>query len=187
MAYNLHMERTARVFVLAGLALASITAVADEVPKETLPGARNYTRVDALVACGGATDPAVAFPELAKRGFRAVVNFRTAAEADARLEEEAAAAKAAGLAYLHLPLSSTSPDPSVVDRFLEAVVKPEHQPAYVHCASANRVGAVWLVKRALLDGWSLEKATAEAELIGLKSEVMRTFALEYLKAKGTPR
>jgi hypothetical protein len=46
------------------------------------------------------------------------------------------------------------------------------------------VGAVWLIKRVRLDGWSLEKATAEAERIGLRSEAMRTFAREYLKAKG---
>jgi uncharacterized protein (TIGR01244 family) len=179
MAYNLDMSP-----LLCVLTLLAVPTAAQEAPKEALPGARNYTRLDAVVACGGATDPALAFPELKKRGFRAVVNLRTAAEPDARLDEEAAAASASSLTYLHLPLSSTSPDPAVIDRFLEAVAKPEHQPVYIHCASANRVGAVWLVKRVLTDGWPIEKATLEAEQIGLKSEVMRSFALEYLKSKG---
>ena len=36
---------------------------------------------------------------------------------------------------------------------------PANQPAYIHCASANRVGAMWLIKRVVVDGWDVPRAT----------------------------
>ena len=53
---------------------------------------------------------------------------------------------------------------------------------FVHCGSASRVGAMWLVKRVLQDGWTVEKATEEAKLIGLRSEPLEKFALVYIAA-----
>ena len=47
--------------------------------------------------------------------------------------------------------------------------------------SASRVGAVWLVKRVLQDGWTIEKATEEAKLIGLRSEPLEKFAVGYIE------
>lgn len=157
---------------------------ADTRPEpERLEGAINYTRVDAAVACGGATAPE-AFSQLAAWGFRAVINLRQATEKGANVEAEGEAVRAAGLVYLHIPLDSDNPSPEAVDRFLEAVAKPEHQPVYIHCGTANRVGAVWLIKRVLQDGWPLEKALAEAEAIGLRRATTRQFALDYLASRG---
>lgn len=157
---------------------------ADTRPEpERLEGAVNYTRVDAAVACGGATAPE-AFSQLAAWGFRAVINLRQASEKGANVEAEGEAVRAAGLVYLHIPLDSDNPSPEAVDRFLEAVARPEHQPVYIHCGSGNRVGAVWLVKRVLQDGWPLEKALAEAEAIGLRRETTRQFALDYIASRG---
>lgn len=147
------------------------------------PGVRNYTRVDATFACGGATK-VEAFPALKQDGFASVINLRTAAEPDANLEGEAEAAREAGLKYIHIPFTTSAPDPGVVETFLKAVTDRANQPAYIHCASANRVGAVWLVKRVLVDGWAVEKATAEAEAIGLTSAVLKQFALDYIKTHG---
>ena len=48
--------------------------------------------------------------------------------------------------------------------------------------AANRVGAVWMIKRTLQDKWTTEKALVEAEAIGLRSEGLKTFAAEYIKA-----
>jgi uncharacterized protein (TIGR01244 family) len=150
---------------------------------ERLEGAVNYTRVEATVACGGATAPE-AFPQLAAWGFRSVINLRQATEKGANVEAEAEAVRAAGLIYLHIPLDSDNPSFEAVDRFLEAVARPEHQPVYIHCGTANRVGAVWLIKRVLQDGWPLEKALAEAEAIGLRRPATRQFALDYLASRG---
>ena len=165
---------TAATIVLVTLSLA---AAQDH---DTLPGATNYTRVEATVACGGATTPD-AFPELRARGFAAIVNLREAGEPGADIDAAASAARASGLRYLHIPLSSRTPGAEAFDAFLAAMEDPANSPVYIHCASANRVGAVWLAKRMLVDGWDEQRAMAEAEAIGLKSPVLRDFALDYVR------
>ena len=152
---------------------------------ESLPGASHYTRVEATVACGGATS-ADAWPELRSRGFKAVINLRQATEPGADVEGGRRAAEAAGLRYVHIPMSGGNPQPATIDAFLAAVKEPANSPVYIHCASANRVGAVWLVKRMLIDGWDEARAVREAETIGLRSPALRDFALAYVRDHQQP-
>ena len=164
----------------ATAAPASAALQAASFQSETGPeGVRNYTRVDATVACAGATPPE-AMAVLRERGFNAVINFRTAGENGATIDAGRAAAEAAGLNYVHIPFRQ--PTAEVVEAFLAAVAEPANQPVYIHCGSANRVGAMWLIKRVEQDGYSLEDATAEAEAIGLRSAALKEFALGYLGA-----
>jgi uncharacterized protein (TIGR01244 family) len=142
-------------------------------------GIVNYTKVDAVVACGGATDTS-ALEALKNDGFKSVINLRQASEAGANIEANAARAKALGLNYIHLPLNGQAPDPKVVDAFLAAVADKTNQPVFIHCGSASRVGAVWMVKRVLQDGWPLDKATEEAKMIGLRSAPLEEFAKQYI-------
>ena len=178
----MRVPRTVLLGVL-GLPLAllhSPLAAHTDPARETLPGASNYTRVESTVACGGATT-AEAWPELRSRGFNAVINLRQASEPGANVDEAKAAATAAGLRYIHIPFSGSSPQASSVDTFLAAVRDPANSPVYIHCGSANRVGAVWLAKRILMDGWDEARAVAEAEAIGLKSAALRDFILAYVR------
>jgi uncharacterized protein (TIGR01244 family) len=149
--------------------------------KQTRAGIANYTKVDAVVACGGATEVA-ALEGLKTDGFKSVINLRMASESGANVPENEAKAKALGLNYFHLPLSGASPDPAVVDRFLGVIADKANQPVFIHCASANRVGAVWLVKRVMQDGWPVDKATTEAKAIGLSAPGLEKFALDYIAA-----
>ena len=89
------------------------------------------------------------------------------------------AATGAGLKYVHVPVDPAKPDESAVKAFLAAVTDPANQPMYIHCASANRVGALWLIKRVVVDGWDVQRATSEATAIGLTSAPLKQFALEY--------
>ncbi len=57
---------------------------------------------------------------------------------------------------------------------------PANSPMFLHCASANRVGAFWLVKRVKQDGWTVDKAIDEATAIGLTNPALKQFALDYL-------
>ena len=157
----------------AGVSAAGLQA--EEGPE----GVRNYTRVDATVACAGATPPE-AMAVLRERGFNAVINFRTAGENGATVDAGRAAAEAAGLTYIHIPFRQ--PSAEIVESFLAAVAEPANQPVYIHCGSANRVGAMWLIKRVQQDGYSIDDAVAEAEAIGLRSPALREFALGYLDA-----
>lgn len=168
---------------------ATATAAPNEpLPTNTLPSLQdeegpkdvvNYTRVDATVACAGATPPEV-MAELKTRGFVAIINFRTDGERGATVEAGKTAAEEVGLNYIHLPFRE--PSAEVTESFLNAVADPANHPIYIHCGSANRVGAMWLIKRVKLDGWSLEEATAEAEAIGLRSKGLKKFALKYVGA-----
>jgi uncharacterized protein (TIGR01244 family) len=167
-----------RIAVTAVTVIAA-TAFAVAQEKQTRTGITNYTKVDAVVACGGATETS-ALEGLKADGFKSVVNLRLATEPGANIPENEAKAKALGLNYFHLPLSGSAPDPAVVDQFLGVVSNQANQPVYIHCGSANRVGAVWLVKRVVQDGWPVDKATTEAKAIGLSAPGLEKFALEYI-------
>ena len=147
--------------------------------KQERAGIVNFTKVDAVVACGGATDTA-ALEGLAKDGFKAVINLRLPMEAGANLEQNAARAKEVGMKYISIPFNGQQPDPKAVDQFLATIADKSNQPAFIHCGSASRVGSMWLVKRVLQDGWTVEKATAEAKLIGMRGEPLEKFALSYI-------
>jgi uncharacterized protein (TIGR01244 family) len=146
------------------------------------PGVTNFSRVDGAVACGGATEVA-ALEALRTDGFRTVVNLRLASEPGADIAQSQARAAELGLRYVHLPFSPAAPDPAVVDAFLTTMADDAIQPVYVHCASANRVGAMWLAKRVLQDGYSIEQATAEARAIGLSNPALEQFALHYIAGR----
>lgn len=162
------------------LALTASASLMAQAQKAERAGITNYTKVDAVVACGGATDTA-ALAALKKDGFKAIINLRQPSEPGANIEENAARAVALDLNYISLPFNGQSPDPKVVDQFLAAVANKANQPVYIHCASATRVGAMWLVKRVLQDGWPIDKATEEARLIGLRSAPLEQFALKYIE------
>lgn len=147
--------------------------------KQEYPGVTNFTRVDATVACGGATEVAT-LDLLKKDGFKSVINLRMASEPGVNLEQNQAKAKELGLTYVHIPFSGGTPDPKVIDTFLATIADKANQPAYVHCGSAQRVGAVWLAKRVIQDNYSIEKATNEAHAIGLSNPGLEKFALQYI-------
>jgi len=167
----------------AVLALALAASVAApllaQVKKSEMAGVRNYSRVDATVGCGGATDPS-AMKALKQEGYVSVVNLRLATEPGADIDAGRAAAQAAGLKNIHLPFNAAMPDAAVVSAFLGAVADKGNQPVFIHCGSANRVGAVWMIKRVLQDRWPLDQARTEAEAIGLRDPQLVAFATEYV-------
>jgi uncharacterized protein (TIGR01244 family) len=157
----------------------TLTAPLAAQTKQDFPGVTNFSRVDATVACGGATEIA-ALEALKKDGFKTVINLRVATEPGANVEQNQAKANELGLNYVHIPFAAASPDPKVIDTFLATIANKANQPVFVHCASANRVGAVWLAKRVLQDKYSIENATQEAKAIGLSNPGLEKFALQYI-------
>jgi uncharacterized protein (TIGR01244 family) len=174
------MFRHRSLSLTVAFVVASAALYAQGVTKPTVAGVTNFARLETTIACAGATS-AEAMPELKKMGFASVINLRVATEAGANVDEEAAAAKAAGLNFVHLPFNAQSPDPAVVDSFLKAVTEPQNQPAFVHCASGNRAAALWMIKRMQIDKWDADRAGAEATALGLTSGALKTFALNYVE------
>ena len=171
--------------VIAATAVAALvlgSSTSGQAKKETLDGVRNFTVVDATVGCAGATETR-ALPALKARGYVSVVNLRQASEAGAAIDESRAAADAAGLKFIHLPFNNAAPDELVVDAFIKAVTDPVNQPVFINCGSANRVAALWLTKRMLVDKWDQAKALEEAKIIGLSNEALQKFALGYVVAR----
>ena len=161
------------------LVLALAVPAFAQVTKQERAGIVNFSRVDAVVAPGGATDTA-ALDGLKADGFKSIINLRTAGEQGANLEQNAARAKELGLKYISIPFATQQLDPKVIDSFLAAIADKSNQPVFVHCGSASRVGSVWLAKRVLQDGWTIENATVEAKAIGLRGEPLEKFALDYI-------
>jgi uncharacterized protein (TIGR01244 family) len=172
---------TIRQLLVSGVALAAFAphlAGAQTVTKPSVPGVTNFSKLETTIACAGATTPE-AVPALKEMGYKSIINLRLATEAGANVEGEAAAAKAAGINYVHIPFNTTQPDPAVADAFVAAVTKPENNPAFVHCASANRAAAMWMIKRMVVDKWDVEKAGTEAASLGLTNAALKTFVVEY--------
>lgn len=94
-----------------------------------------------------------------------------------------AAAKAAGLNYIHIPFNAGSPDPAVADRFITAITTPASQPAYIHCAGGNRAAAMWMIKRLVVDKWDAARASEEATALGMTSPVLKQFAIDYAQRR----
>jgi uncharacterized protein (TIGR01244 family) len=168
------------LLVAAIVTLVAVPSFA-QVQKIEREGIRNFSKVDATVGCGGSVEPA-ALAGLKRDGYASVINLRLASEQGANVEQEEAAAKAAGLKYIHLPFNAAMPDSKVVDQFLAAVANKANQPVFIHCGSANRVGGVWMIKRVLQDGWTIDRARQEAEAIGLRDPQLAAFATDYIGA-----
>jgi uncharacterized protein (TIGR01244 family) len=167
-------------------ALTTLLALAVAVPafaqtKQVRAGIVNFTQVDAVVACGGATETS-ALDGLRKDGFRTVINLRMPTEQGANIEQNTAYAKEIGLNYISLPFNGAAPEAKAVDTFLGAIANKANQPVFVHCGSASRVGGMWFIKRVLQDGWEMDKAMEEAKLIGLNNPVLEKFAVEYINS-----
>jgi uncharacterized protein (TIGR01244 family) len=169
-----------RIFLVLGIAVMGMSVAAAQVKKSTVPGITNFAQVETTVACAGAVTPE-AVAGIKKMGFASIINLRLDTEKGADIDSEAAAAKAAGINFVHLPLNGNAPDPAVADRFLRIISEPGNQPAFIHCASGNRAAAMWMIKRVLIDKWDNDRAMEEASQLGSMSPVMKTFALEYIQ------
>jgi uncharacterized protein (TIGR01244 family) len=168
---------------------AAPTIEATAVEKLELPGIVNFSRINesagvagSLVGFGGSTEPP-AMALLQEEGFISVINLRLASEEDVDVEGGRAAAQAAGLKYIHLPMDTKASDRSYVDEFFAAVEDPANQPVYVHCGSATRAGALWMIMRVIEDGWDIDAASEEARAIAKKPDEAVAFATAYLEAR----
>lgn len=115
-----------------------------------------------------------------KGGLKTVVNLRTKPEFQF---DEAKHLKSLDIEYHHVPFRS--PD-TLTDKVFDAVRKvlkeKKKQPVMVHCASANRVGAIWLAHRVLDGGVKYEAALKEAKTVGLRTPAFEERAKEYIEA-----
>ena len=139
---------------------------------------RNFLQVTPEFCTGG--QPRVEhFAKLKGDGVKAVLNLRQPSEH--RADEEKQAVEAAGLKYYNIPVNYQNPSNADVDQFLEITDDAANRPMFIHCTAAIRVGAFWMIRRVLRDGFTLEAAEQEAQKIGLReSPHLNEFARAYI-------
>ena len=169
--------------ILSTAALLAVTLIAPlaqgQVKKSEVPGVTNFAQVETTVACAGAVTPS-SVAGIKRMGFASIINLRLADEKGADIDAEAAAAKEAGIAFVHIPMNGAKPDPAVADKFMQTITSPGTSPAFIHCASGNRAAAMWMIKRGLVDKWDIDRAAEEAGQLGLPSEALKKFATDYI-------
>lgn len=128
--------------------------------------------------CTGAQPTREQLASLRADGVRGVINLREPEEHN--IEEEAAQAKDLGLLYVSIPVKTAAPKDEQAEAFLKATRDANIFPLFIHCGSGNRVGAFWMIRLVLVDGWTPERAEEEAKQIGMRSPNLRDFALDYI-------
>lgn len=105
--------------------------------------------------------------ELAREGFRSVVNLRAPGEQNEVLSpsEEGEVARRHGLEYVSIPVTPQDMNEATADRF-EREVSRLPGPVAIHCASGKRAGLFTFLHLARAEGLSGGEATAKAEAMG---------------------
>ncbi|MFZ5713579.1 MAG: bifunctional sulfur transferase/dioxygenase Blh [Bradyrhizobium sp.] len=115
------------------------------------------------------------FAELARSGFKTIINNRPDGEESSQpgsaAEEEAA--RAAGLDYVFIPVTSSNMRPEDVRRFAETIVASDG-PVLAHCRSGARSFYMWvLAGDADVEGFSDDKLIAVAGKLGIAPDNAR--------------
>lgn len=131
---------------------------------------QNTRKIDDHVTTGPQPDEED-IQKLRDRGFKSVVNFRTEGEPEQPLSPgaEAEAVKAAGMEYLHVPVSMESLKPETVDRFRERFSQLP-KPVFAHCQSGKRAGAMAMMNVAHAKGMTGEQTLRKAKEMGFECD-----------------
>lgn len=167
------------------LVLITICMAGPALGQQELPPIRNFLRVNTDFCTGG--QPRLEHLEKLKaEGVKAIINLRQPSEH--RADEEEAKAKELGLRYYNIPVAYGSPKEEQATEFLRLTDDPANRPAFIHCTAAIRVGAFWMIRRVLRDGWTMEAAAEEAKKVGLREaphldEFVRSYIANHPPAK----
>jgi len=163
------------------LFVASSITLRAQIQKEQ-PGVFNFTLVSDQF-CTGGQPKLEALDKLKAEGVKSILNLRTPGEH--RAADEEAKAKELGLKYFNIPVVYRDPKEEQATEFLKITDDPSNRPIFIHCTAAIRVGAFWMIRRVMRDGWTVEAAEEEAKKIGLREAPhLVEFAKNYIAKYG---
>jgi protein tyrosine/serine phosphatase len=156
--------------------LVSISAAQTAASYKELP---NFHKVsDQLYR--GAQPLNGAAKKLAELGVKTIINLR--GEDDLSLVEQKEV-ETAGLRYFSVGMPGLSaPSDEQVAQVMAIINSPENQPVFIHCKrGADRTGTIAAIYRISNEGWTAERAIAEARLHGMSwAEFgMRSYISDY--------
>jgi protein tyrosine phosphatase (PTP) superfamily phosphohydrolase (DUF442 family) len=127
----------------------------------------------------GARPTSGAYSKAAANGYRSILTLRNDKDGVDR-QRERAMVEREGLRYFNISVFANEPRAAQVDQFLSLVRDKSNHPMLINCAFAERVAPLMMIFRIIEQGWSEEKALAEAAGMGMKREPLRIFAHSYL-------
>lgn len=160
----MNLNRRSSILVCTALLLAS-PCLAQGAAAPAPFGLMNGAEIAPQVLSAG-QPTAEQLKALSTAGYKAVLDLRAASED--RGFDEAGLVKSLGLTYENLPITLETLDAAAVERF-RALYKNLPRPLLVHCASANRVGALYYTELILDEKLSPEVALEKAKAAGLKN------------------
>jgi hypothetical protein len=162
-----------------GSGAATTPAVKPRIRREDFPGLTNYFPIDGTASNGGAIEsPDWVISELWRRGYKTMIDVDPGRDGAVVAD----AARKVGLQYVAARL-----DAAGVDAALMAMTDPANQPVYLNSKNGRATATIWMIKRVLNDGWTIEQAGAEATTIGLVNDEASVpafwkFAQDYIGA-----
>jgi protein tyrosine phosphatase (PTP) superfamily phosphohydrolase (DUF442 family) len=120
-----------------------------------------------------------AYAKAAASGYRSILTLRNEKDGIDLLRERAMVEQQK-LRYYNIPVVAHVPNIPQAEQFLALTRDKNNHPMLINCAFAERVAPLIMIFRIIEQGWSKEKAIAEAARLGLGKERLRKFADAYL-------
>lgn len=180
----------AATFLLTSLSLLSCSPSEDQAGATTSSGDHvqphkwgNIAKVHTVDGIYLSGQPKEAdFTAIKEDGIKTVINLRKPDEMTDFDEKKVV--EDLGMTYISLPWNGPEELSDYIFDKSRNLLKNAEKPVLLHCASSNRVGAVWLPYRVLDNGLTLEEALDEAKEVGLKSAEYQQKAEEYVSKAG---
>ncbi len=158
---------------------AFLLLAASAVAEDSSHGLRNAKHPEPGVLFGGQpTEDQLR--AMAADGLALVIDLRT--EREDRGFDEPAALQGLDVPYLNLPVDGDRlAQPETFERFVEAMEKVDG-PVLVHCATGNRVGAMYYAYQVVAKGVDRDEARDRARENGLASRALEAAVDRYLNS-----
>jgi protein tyrosine/serine phosphatase len=150
--------RKSHPFLLLSILLAhSLAIYAQEINRNTTAGIENFGKVNDNYY-RGSQPIAEEFSELKKLGIKTIIDLR-----EDRLKDSGNLARAAGLQYVNIPLTTKrAATNDQTEYFLRLVNDQANWPVFVHCKGGrHRTGEMTAIYRITSDGWTAKHAYDE--------------------------
>ena len=130
--------------------------------------------------------------QLQSDGIQSIVNFRVEGEDEESLppQIEGDTVRAAGMTYLHIPVTLKAMTGESVDRFRSAYAELP-KPVFAHCKSGKRAAAMAMMNIAVDEGITAEQTFENAKTMGIElgQPELESFMQNYINrhsAAGNP-